>query len=125
MAMQMTATSDAAELRRRLDAVPELVFAAFADPTLVRRWLRPNPEVTLDVLSFDFRIGGTYRFAYHVPDGATMHVNGVFREIEEPLRIVFSWNIEPPDEHAGVHSEVRIAIAPDGGGSQLHIRHVK
>src|SRR5689334_5133825 len=119
MAMQMMTASDAAELRRHLDASPELVFAAFADPALVRRWLTPSPDVRLDVLSFDFRIGGAYRFAYHVPGGAIMHVNGVFREINGPLRITFSWNIEPPDEHAGVYSEVRIAIAADGDGSQL------
>ena len=117
--------SDVAELRRHLDAAPDLVFAAFADPALVRRWLTPNPEVKLDVLTFDFRVSGLYRFAYHVPGGAIMHVNGMFRAIERPLRIVFSWNIEPPDEHAGVQSEVRIAIAPDGNGSQLHIRHLK
>jgi uncharacterized protein YndB with AHSA1/START domain len=122
--MQMMPASDAAELRRHLDGLPDLVFDAFADPALVRRWLRPNPDVRLDVLSFDFRIGGAYRFAYHVPGGTIMHVNGVFRVIERPLRIVFSWNIEPPDEHAGVQSDVHVAIAPDGNGSHLHIRHV-
>jgi uncharacterized protein YndB with AHSA1/START domain len=123
--MQVTPASDVAEVRRHLAAAPDQVFAAFADPALVRRWLTPGPEVRLDVLSFDFRVGGAYRFAYHVPGGAIMHVNGVFLAIERPLRIVFSWNIEPPDEHAGVRSEVRVAIAPDGGGSHLHIRHIK
>jgi len=123
--MHIAPASDAAELCRHLDAAPDLVFVAFADPVLVRRWLTPSPEVRLDVLSFDFRVGGAYRFAYHVPGGAIMHVNGVFRAIEPPSRIVFSWNIEPPDEHAGVQSEVRVAIAPDGDGSKLHIRHVK
>lgn len=123
--MQITPTNYAAELRRHLDATPELVFAAFADPALVRRWLTPAPQVRLEVLSFDFRVGGAYRFAYHVPGGAIMHVNGVFRGIERPSRIAFSWNIEPPDEHAGVQSEVRVAIAPDGDGALLHIRHVK
>lgn len=58
MAMQVILVSDAAELRRHLDALPDLVFDAFADPALVRRWLTPNPEVRLDVLSFDFRVGG-------------------------------------------------------------------
>ena len=121
----MTPARDVAEVRRHLAAAPDLVFAAFADAALVRRWLTPSSDVRLDVLSFDFRVGGAYRFAYHVPGGTIMHVNGVFRAIERPLRIVFSWNIEPPDEHAGVHSEVQVAIEPDGDGSQLHIRHVR
>jgi hypothetical protein len=37
---------------------------------------------------------------------------------------IFSWNIEPPDEHAGILSEVRVSITPHGAGCELHIRHV-
>ncbi|MGE0022712.1 MAG: SRPBCC domain-containing protein [Hyphomicrobium sp.] len=107
-----------------MDAAPEMVFAAFADLRLVSRWLRPGPEVRLEVLSFEFRVGGAYRFAYHVADGQIMHVNGVFRAIEPPSGLIFSWNIEPPDEHAGVESEVRVAIASRGAGSELRIHHL-
>ena len=32
------------EMRRRLAATPERVFAAFAEVELVRRWLSPLPE---------------------------------------------------------------------------------
>jgi uncharacterized protein YndB with AHSA1/START domain len=52
-----------------------------------------------------------------------MFVNGVYRTIEAPSSIVFSWNIEPPDEHAGVHSEVTVTLAPWGTGTDLLIRH--
>lgn len=54
-----------------------------------------------------------------------MHVAGVFEVIEPPSRIVFSWNIEPPDEHAGLRSEVHVSIAPDDNGSVLAIRHLR
>jgi uncharacterized protein YndB with AHSA1/START domain len=90
---------------------------------LTCRWLTPSPEIKLVVLGFDFRVGGTYRFAYHVPGGQVMTVNGSYRSIEPPSRIVFSWNIEPPDEHAGLQSEVVVAITPVGDGSELYIRH--
>jgi uncharacterized protein YndB with AHSA1/START domain len=113
----------AAEVRRRLAAPPAKVFGAFADPALVSRWLTPGPEVSLTVVEFEFRVGGAYRFAYHVPGRATMFVNGRYRVIEPPSRIVFSWNIEPPDEHAGVQSEVIITLTPQGPGTELVIRH--
>jgi uncharacterized protein YndB with AHSA1/START domain len=67
--------------------------------------------VSLTVLQFDFRVGGRYRFAYRVPGRGTMHVNGDIRLIE------------PPDEHAGVQSEVSVTLWPDGEGTHLVIRH--
>jgi uncharacterized protein YndB with AHSA1/START domain len=114
-----------AEVRRRFAAAPEKVFAAFAEASLVSRWLTPSPDITLSVLQFDFRIGGTYRFAYHLPGGETVVVGGAYRSIEPPSKIVFSWLIEPPDEHAGIESEVTVTITPEGGGSELLIRHEK
>jgi uncharacterized protein YndB with AHSA1/START domain len=52
-------------------------------------------------------------------------VAGSYSVIKPPSKIVFSWVIEPPDEHAGIQSEVRVAITPDGSGSELVIRHEK
>jgi uncharacterized protein YndB with AHSA1/START domain len=114
-----------AEVRHRFAALPEKVFAAFAEPHLIVRWLMPSPEITLTVLQFDFRVGGAYRFAYHLPDGKNVIVGGVYRSIVPPSAIVFSWIIEPPDEHAGIDSEVTVSIRPDEGGTELLIRHEK
>ena len=112
-----------AEIRRRFTAQPERVFAASAEAQLVSRWMSPSPDIVLTVLEFDFRIGGIYRFAFHVPSGQTVIVGGAYRSIEPPSKIVFSWIIEPPDEHAGIESEVTATIARHGGGTELVIRH--
>lgn len=121
----MSMSTPGVEIRRVLHASPDAVFAAFADPALVARWLRPAPDVTLTVLAFDFRPGGAYRLAYDVPDGRRMVVGGNYRAIERPSRIVFSWLIEPPDEHAGIDSEVTVTLVPDAGATLLTIRHAK
>jgi uncharacterized protein YndB with AHSA1/START domain len=121
----MASDKTVAEISRRFAAAPEEVFAAFADPHLVSRWLTPSPEITLSVLQFDFRVGGTYRFAYHVPGRPSMTVRGTYRAIERPSRIAFSWIIDPPDEHAGLESEVTVIIRPHGTGAELFIRHEK
>lgn len=119
------AEKTSAEIRRRFAASPEMVFAAFAEARLVSRWLSPSPEIKLTVLAFDFRVGGSYRFAYDVPGGQTVIVAGAYRAIEAPRKIVFSWIIEPPDEHAGIESEVTATITPYDGGAELFIRHEK
>lgn len=112
------------EVRRRFAAGPEQVFAAFAEARLVGRWLSPSPGITLTLLQFDFREGGGYRFAYDFPGGRTV-VAGRYRSIEPPSKIVFSWTIEPPDEHAGLESEVTVTIRRDSAGTELVIRHEK
>ena len=121
----MIADKSCTEIRRRLAHSPEKVFAAFAKAELVARWLTPSPEIKLTVIEFDFREGGSYRFAYHVPGAATVIVAGLYSVITPPSKIVFSWVIEPPDEHAGIESEVNVAITSDGTGSELVIRHEK
>jgi uncharacterized protein YndB with AHSA1/START domain len=121
----MSPDGPVAEVSHRFAASPAKVFAAFADGALVSRWLTPSPDVALDVLQFDFRVGGAYRFAYRVPGRGAMVVGGVYRLIEPPSTLVFTWNIEPPDEHAGIRSEVTIALTPDGSGTRLVIRHAR
>jgi uncharacterized protein YndB with AHSA1/START domain len=116
-------TNERAELRRHLSAPPERIFAAFGNAEVVARWLTPAPDVKLTVLELDFREGGHYRFAYDTPEGQRMLVGGVYSKIEAPVRLEFSWLIEPPDVHAGIESRVTVSIAPSAGGSDLLILH--
>ncbi|HET9934827.1 MAG TPA: SRPBCC domain-containing protein [Polyangiaceae bacterium] len=115
--------NERAEVRRHLAAAPERVFAAFSSAEVVGSWLTPSPEVKLTVLELDFREGGRYRFVYDTPNGERMVVGGVYRKIQAPTRLVFSWLIEPPDIHAGIESQVTVTIAVSGDGSDLVILH--
>ena len=115
--------SGSAEVRRHLSASPERVFEAFSSAEVVARWLTPAPDVKLTVIELEFREGGRYRFAYDSPEGQHMVVGGVYRRIEAPSRLVFSWLIEPPDVHAGVESQVTVSITPNADGTDLVILH--
>jgi uncharacterized protein YndB with AHSA1/START domain len=123
MGPDMTMSDTRAEVTRRFGVPPERVFGAFASADLVARWLSPSADIPLHVLEYDFRVHGAYRFAYHVSGGAVMHVHGTFREVQPPSRLIFSWIIESPDEHAGIDSEVRVSLSPVAGGCALTIVH--
>ena len=66
------------------------------------------------MLRFDFREGGSYRFAYHVPGTTTVIVAGSYSVIKPPSKIVFSSVIEPPGEHAGIQSHDINQLAGSG-----------
>jgi uncharacterized protein YndB with AHSA1/START domain len=112
------------QVERVLAAPPARVFRAFSDVQLLPRWLTPSPEIAMRVEALDFREGGAYRFIYTLPDRSEVGIGGVYRSIRPPERLVFSWIIDPPDEHAGIESEVTVTIAPFGKGSRLTIRHL-
>lgn len=50
-------------------AAPEAVYAAFADPAKLIRWLPPG-TMTGRVLEYDFRVGGVYRIELTYGDAA-------------------------------------------------------
>lgn len=114
--------SERAEVRRHLSAPPERGKDAFAGAEVVAQWLTPSPDVKLTVLELDFREGGAYRCLRHTQRSAHARRWDV-PQIEAPVRLPFSWLIEPPDIHAGIESQVTVAIEPSGSGSDLLILH--
>jgi uncharacterized protein YndB with AHSA1/START domain len=73
---------------REFDAPAELVFRAWFDPALVRRWLLGPPGWSMPTCEIDGRVGGAYRFVWANDDGRMMAMGGVYREIDKPVRWV-------------------------------------
>jgi uncharacterized protein YndB with AHSA1/START domain len=79
-------------LTRIFDAPRELVFKAWTDPLQRARWIGPR-SFTGTVLQMDLRPGGTYRFHMRSAEGNNHWLQGVYREIVPPERLVctFLW----------------------------------
>jgi uncharacterized protein YndB with AHSA1/START domain len=74
-------------IERQFDAPRHLVFRAFTEPELVRRWWHAKRgEVT--VVEIDLRIGGFWRYVMVTPDGTEVGFHGEYREIVADRRIV-------------------------------------
>jgi uncharacterized protein YndB with AHSA1/START domain len=76
-------------ITRVFNAPRELVFKVWTEPKHIEQWWGPK-GFTTRVEQMDFRPGGTWRYVMCGPDGTEYPVNGVFKEVVTPERIVAS-----------------------------------
>jgi uncharacterized protein YndB with AHSA1/START domain len=76
-------------LTRILGAPRGLVFKAWTDPEQVARWWGPR-GFTNPVCELDARVGGWIRIDMRGPNGAIYPMKGLFHEVVEPERLVFT-----------------------------------
>ena len=75
-----TATKPSLTIKRRLNAPPAKVFAAWIDPEKVKLWMGPG-EIKAAHVESDPRTGGRYRWVMRAPNGEEHDVSGVYREV--------------------------------------------
>lgn len=76
-------------LTRVFDAPRKLVFKAWTDPKCVAVWWGPH-HFTNPVCELDARPGGAIRIHMRDPTGIVYPMTGIFQEVIEPERIVFT-----------------------------------
>jgi len=91
-------------IERDFDAPRHLVYRAYTEPDLVRRWW-PGERGRMETCEIDLRVGGRWRFVNRHPKGeAAFH--GEYREITPYSRLVFTEIFEEfPDTVSVVTSE--------------------
>jgi uncharacterized protein YndB with AHSA1/START domain len=82
---------------RLFDAPPQMVFKAWSDPAVFRRWWVPKsvPGMSLVGCDMDVRTGGKYRLEFAMGD-QTMAFYGKYLEVVPGQRIV--WTNEEGEE---------------------------
>ena len=83
-------------ITRIFDAPREFVFKAWTDPKHMARWWGPM-GFTNPICELDARVGGAWRIVMRSPAGIEYPCGGVYREIVEPERLVFT-NIATDNE---------------------------
>jgi uncharacterized protein YndB with AHSA1/START domain len=108
-------------LRRRLNAPPEKVYAAWTDPQKIARWFGPaSVKAGSEEASIDARVGGRYCVSFTMESGEYHEVGGVYREMVPNARLVFSWAWHSTPERQSV---VTVSLKPDGDGTLLTLTH--
>lgn len=108
-------TSDREMAATRLfDAPRRVVFRAWAEAELFRRWWVPEGAgITLVSCGMDVRTGGTYRLEFGAGEADTMVFHGKYLEVVRDERIV--WTNEEEDEGA----VTTVSFADEGGKTLL------
>jgi uncharacterized protein YndB with AHSA1/START domain len=113
---------------RVLDAPPEIVWKAWAEPEHFMRWYGPR-GFTSPAANIDFRVGGKRHVAMKSPGGAVFWTAGIHKEIVPFERIVFTEAPATPDGDTsmrdGFYGETLVTIMLEdlGGRTRLTLRH--
>jgi len=80
-------TDDQILITREFDAPRELVWRAYTEPDLVRRWWHAN-RGEMTICDIDLRVGGSWRYVMATPEGFEVAFHGEYREIVPNERLV-------------------------------------
>ena len=69
------------DIKRFINAPRDRVYAAWTDPTQLKRWFGPESVQTHDFIA-DVRVGGKYRWDLSNAEGEKMTVRGEYRELQ-------------------------------------------
>ena len=107
-------------ITREFDAPPRLVYRAWTEPELVRRWWAGH-RGRMTVTEIDLRVGGTWRYAMVADGGYEVAFHGEYREIVPGEKIVTTEVFEgaPPSEGGDVINVITFEEA--GGGTKLDL----
>ncbi|MBS1676455.1 MAG: SRPBCC family protein [Actinobacteria bacterium] len=88
------------EVVREFDAPRHLVFRAYTEPDLIKRWWAGR-RGTVTVAEVDLRVGGAWRYAMTAEGGFEVAFRGEYREVVADERLVYTEIFEmQPDEGA-------------------------
>ena len=103
-------------ITRVLKAPRDLVFEAWTKPEHVAQWFGPN-GFTITTSAMEVRVGGTWRFVMHGPDGTDYRNRVDFLEVVRPERLVYDHG---DDTEASVHHfRVYVTFEDSGAGRTL------
>jgi uncharacterized protein YndB with AHSA1/START domain len=74
-------------ITREFDAPRHLVWKAYTDPELIRRWWGGS-HGTVTSAEVDLRVGGTWRFVMTADGGFEVAFHGEYQEVAAPDRLV-------------------------------------
>jgi uncharacterized protein YndB with AHSA1/START domain len=107
------------KVTRTFKAPRALVFRAYTEPELLRRWLLGPPGWSMPVCEMDVRVGGRFRWRWRSEEnGQEFGFTGTFREVQPSSKIVHTEAYDPGSVgggYPGSDAIVTVTFTEDGG----------
>lgn len=116
-----TDTGTSLRLTRVVKADRDRVFEAWTVPDHLRRWACPEGSQVEDAY-VDLTEGGRYRIRMRGPEGQVHTAFGVYREIDRPNKLVYTWDWEEKDHQVG-ETLVTVEFNDLGGSTEVVLTH--
>jgi uncharacterized protein YndB with AHSA1/START domain len=109
-------------ITRVFNAPRELVFSAWTAPEHLQRWQGAPQGMTITTNIVDFRPGGEFRLCMRSTDGVDHWLQGVYREIVPPERIVFTHAWVGTDGKSSPETLVTITFMVRGNQTEMMLQ---
>jgi uncharacterized protein YndB with AHSA1/START domain len=116
--MNASLADAAVVVRRTIAASPDVLFDAWLDPISLSQWMRPG-SIDSTQARVDPRVGGEYEVIMRNDTTPIRHC-GVYRVIDRPRRLVFTWE-SPPTENR--ETLVTVDFIPKGKATEIVVTH--
>ena len=113
-------TVAALRMSRVIRADRQAVWNAWTRPEEMKKWSCPAPGGVKSITS-DFRVGGAFDLLMEV-DGQGHHAFGTYREIDEPRRLVYTWDWKEAENAMG-ETVVTVTFTEVEGGTEVELVH--
>ena len=116
-----TATELKLETSRVIKASPEALYDAWLDPSMLAKFMRPGPDMSVPEVKADARVGGRFLIVMRVGDQDLPH-EGTYKVLDRPNQLAFTWEspMSPIED-----STVTVDFAPVEGGTRVTLNHVR
>ena len=84
-------------IEKVFDAPLQLVWEAWTQPEHIVKWWAPK-GMDLNVVTHDFKVGGTWKYTMPMPDGSEFISEGTYKEIVIHEKIITSADFRPMTE---------------------------
>jgi len=106
-------------MTRTFDAPRTLVYEAWTERQHLERWQGAPQGFTVTTEQADIRPGGAFRICMRSPEGVDHWLQGVYREVVAPERLVFTHTWLDAERKPTTETLVTITFAERGGKTDL------